>query len=102
MENDFSDLFEIAETLKETSFPRQFSPEITAFCNYRCSMCYHDSMHRTKGEMSFELFKRCADQIAEASLDTEDFGFPFTANRFLSTTVSLKCLHTQNRWESVR
>ena len=34
-------------------------------------MCYHDSMRRKKGEMSFELFKICADQIAQASLDTE-------------------------------
>jgi sulfatase maturation enzyme AslB (radical SAM superfamily) len=34
-------------------------------------MCYHKTMTRPKGEMPFELFKKCADQIAAVSPDTQ-------------------------------
>jgi pyruvate-formate lyase-activating enzyme len=71
MKNHSTHLAKIAQTLCETSFPNQISLEITAHCNLRCSMCYNYGMKRSKGEMPFELFKRCADQIQVASPDTQ-------------------------------
>lgn len=64
-------LADIAGTLKNLSFPTRFAVELTAECNLKCSMCHHPNMIRPKGKMPFELWKRCADQIAEISPSTQ-------------------------------
>lgn len=61
----------IAGTLDELPFPKKFAVEICSECNLRCAMCHHPSMRRPKGRMPFALWKRCADQIAQASPRTE-------------------------------
>jgi sulfatase maturation enzyme AslB (radical SAM superfamily) len=64
-------LDQIAKTLKPLSFPTRFAVEVTAECNLACSMCHYPDMRRPKGRMPFELWKRCADQIAAISPDTQ-------------------------------
>ncbi|RMG44603.1 MAG: radical SAM protein [Acidobacteria bacterium] len=58
------ELSKIERTLREIPFPTRFAVEICAECNLACSMCHHPFMRRPKGNMPFELWKRCADQIA--------------------------------------
>jgi len=55
---------DVISTLKETNFPVAVLVETTAFCNLRCSMCPQKSLKRNKGEISFDLFKKIADEIA--------------------------------------
>jgi len=66
-----ADLQAISRTLRNFSFPKRFAVELCAECNLACTMCHHPSMRRPKGTMPFELWKRCADEIAEVSPDTE-------------------------------
>jgi pyruvate-formate lyase-activating enzyme len=61
----------LARTLGPLEFPRKFAVEVCADCNLRCSMCHHPMMRRPKGNMPIELWRRCADQIARLSPDTE-------------------------------
>ncbi len=65
------ELRRIAGTLRELTFPSRFAVEVCADCNLACVMCHHPSMRRPKGKMPFELWKRCADQIAEVSPATQ-------------------------------
>jgi sulfatase maturation enzyme AslB (radical SAM superfamily) len=62
---------EIAGTLKNLAFPTRFAVEVTAECNLACSMCHHPNMVRPKGRMPFELWRRCADEIAKISPKTQ-------------------------------
>lgn len=64
-------LVEISRTLKNLPFPTRFAVEVTAECNLACSMCHHPQMKRPKGRMPFQLWKRCADQIAKISPATQ-------------------------------
>ncbi len=61
----------IAKTLTKLSFPKKFAVELCAECNLACTMCHHPFMKRPKGLMPFELWKKCADEIAEKSPSTE-------------------------------
>lgn len=65
------ELGEIAQTLRETPFPKKLAVEITAECNLRCSMCHHLAMKRPKGRIPFELWKKCADETAAVAPNTE-------------------------------
>jgi pyruvate-formate lyase-activating enzyme len=65
------ELGKIERTLEELPFPAKFAVEVTAHCNLACTMCHHPAMRRPKGVMAFELWKRCADQVAAASPSTE-------------------------------
>ncbi len=65
------ELKRIAGTLNETQFPKKVAVEITAECNLRCSMCHHPTMQRPKGRIPFQLWQKCADEIAEMSPATE-------------------------------
>jgi sulfatase maturation enzyme AslB (radical SAM superfamily) len=67
----FTYLEEISATLKNIPFPTRFAVEVTAECNLKCAMCHHPNMVRPKGRMPFELWKKCADQIAEISPTTQ-------------------------------
>ena len=69
--NNFTYLEEISSTLKNITFPTRFAVEVTAECNLKCAMCHHPNMVRPKGRMPFELWKKCADQIAEISPSTQ-------------------------------
>ncbi|HEX5633923.1 MAG TPA: radical SAM/SPASM domain-containing protein [Gemmatimonadales bacterium] len=66
-----AELARIAETLEPSAFPKKFAVELCADCNLRCSMCHHPQMRRPKGVMPMALWRRCADQIAEAAPDTD-------------------------------
>lgn len=61
----------IEGTLRERPFPTRFAVEICAECNLACSMCHHPFMQRPKGNMPFELWRRCADQVAALSPSTQ-------------------------------
>jgi sulfatase maturation enzyme AslB (radical SAM superfamily) len=68
---NYNYLTEIEGTLKNLSFPTRFAVEVTAECNLACSMCHHPNMIRPKGRMPFELWRKCADQIAKISPSTQ-------------------------------
>ena len=61
------DLDGVISTLAETDFPLEVLVETTAHCNLRCSMCPQKDMKREKGEISFELFKKIVDEMAQKS-----------------------------------
>lgn len=82
-------LSKIAATLQELPFPTRFAVEVCADCNLECVMCHHPNMRRPKGNMPFELWKKCADEIAAVSPETQCWysfiGDPFLEpNRLLS------------------
>lgn len=85
------ELEKIAETLQETPFPIKFAAEITASCNFACSMCHHPSMKRPKGRMPFELWKKCADEIAGVS-PQPDCWFSFCGEPLLEPELLLRML----------
>jgi len=64
-------LAEIAKTIRPLTFPTRFAVEVTAECNLECAMCHYPNMQRPKGRMPFELWRRCANQIAAISPDTQ-------------------------------
>ena len=85
------ELARISQTLQETLFPKKFAVEITAHCNYACSMCHYPDMKRPKGRMPFELWKKCADQIAANSPRTECW-FSFCGEPLLEPELLLQIL----------
>jgi pyruvate-formate lyase-activating enzyme len=64
-------LAQIAQTLRPLPFPTRFAVEVSAHCNLACSMCHHPTMKRPKGKMPLVLWKKCADEIASVSPDTQ-------------------------------
>lgn len=46
-------------------FPYQIYIEVTNNCNLNCSMCARQKMTRPKGVMSYELFKKIIDEVAQ-------------------------------------
>lgn len=85
------ELDKIAGTLKETQFPKKVAVEITAECNLRCSMCHHPTMQRPKGRIPFQLWQKCADEIADRSPGTECW-FSFIGEPFVEPQLLLKIL----------
>lgn len=81
----------IAKTLHETPFPQRFAAEITAECNLACAMCHQPTMRRPKGKMPFELWKKCADQIAVAAPHTPCW-FSFCGEPLLEPELLLQML----------
>ncbi len=61
----------IAQTLHESPFPKKLAVEVTAACNLKCSMCHHPTMKRPKGRIPFELWRKCADEVAAVCPGTE-------------------------------
>jgi pyruvate-formate lyase-activating enzyme len=84
-------LAEIAQTLHLLPFPTRFAVEISAECNLACAMCHHPSMRRPKGRMPFELWKKCADEVAQVSPDTQCW-FSFCGEPLLEPDLLLKML----------
>lgn len=87
----FEYLTDISGTLKNLSFPTRFAVEVTAECNLKCAMCHHPNMVRPKGRMPFELWKRCADQIAEISPTTQCW-FSFCGEPLLEPELLIKMI----------
>ncbi len=85
------ELARIAQTLHETPFPQRFAVEITAECNLACAMCHHPSMRRPKGKMPFELWKKCADQVAAIAPRTPCW-FSFCGEPLLEPDLFLQML----------
>ena len=61
------ELVKIARTLDQFQFPKKITIEVTAECNLECAMCHQSSMRRPKGAMPFDLWRKCADEIAQVS-----------------------------------
>ncbi len=85
------DLSKIAQTLQELSFPTRFAVEVCADCNLACTMCHHSQMRRPKGRMPFELWKKCADQIAALSPLTQCW-FSFCGEPLIAPDLLLRML----------
>jgi pyruvate-formate lyase-activating enzyme/thioesterase domain-containing protein len=85
------DLAEVARTLRPLRFPTRFAVEICAECNLACAMCHHPAMRRPKGKMPFELWKRCADEIAAESPGTQCW-FSFCGEPLLEPNLLLKMI----------
>ena len=85
------ELDRLAQTLQEIPFPRRFAVEITATCNLACSMCHYPAMRRPKGRIPFELWRRCADEIAAVSPDTQCW-FSFIGEPLLEPELLLRVL----------
>ena len=51
------------------SFPKVVLLDSVSYCNLRCSMCVHNEMTRKKGIMSWALFIKIIDEIAEVDKD---------------------------------
>jgi pyruvate-formate lyase-activating enzyme len=88
---NYTYLKEIEGTLKNLSFPTRFAVEVTAECNLKCYMCHHPNMVRPKGRMPFELWKRCADQIAEISPTTQCW-FSFIGEPMLEPELLIRMI----------
>lgn len=62
-------------------FPKVVLIDTVSFCNLRCSMCVHSIMTRKKGIMSWPLFIKIIDEIAQVDPNTRIwmvfFGEPF-------------------------
>ncbi|MBX3248683.1 MAG: radical SAM protein [Myxococcales bacterium] len=85
------ELRKIEKTLKEIPFPTRFAVELCADCNLACSMCHHPQMRRPKGVMPFELWRRCADEVAERSPRTEVW-FSFCGEPLLEPDLLLEMI----------
>jgi pyruvate-formate lyase-activating enzyme len=85
------ELSKIASTLREIPFPTRFAVEVCADCNLACSMCHHPDMRRPKGTMPFELWKKCADEIAAISPKTQCW-FSFCGEPLLEPELLFRML----------
>jgi len=85
------ELATIAETLEEIAFPKKLAVEVCAECNLACTMCHHPFMRRPKGKMPFELWRRCADEVAAVRPDTECW-FSFCGEPLLEPDLLLRML----------
>lgn len=86
-----AELERIAKTLRKFPFPKKFAVELCAECNLACSMCHHPNMKRPKGVMPFELWRKCADEIAATAPDTECW-FSFCGEPLLEPELLVRCL----------
>ena len=53
------------EEEKQAAFPKTILLDLVSYCNLKCSMCVHKEMKRKPGIMSWELYKKCIDEISE-------------------------------------
>lgn len=81
----------ISRTLHQSSYPKKLAMELCADCNFACSMCHHPQMRRPKGVLPFELWRRCADETARQSPDTEVW-FSFCGEPLLQPKLLINCI----------
>ena len=55
----------IKDGLKIFDFPINVIVETSAYCNLRCPICPNPFMERKKGNMSFDTFRKIANEVAE-------------------------------------
>ncbi len=65
------DLEELKQFVKIYKFPTDILIETIATCNLNCIMCPQNKLTRKKGAMSFELWKKIVDEVAEKSPETK-------------------------------
>jgi pyruvate-formate lyase-activating enzyme len=85
------ELQKIVPTLDRKAFPTRLAVEVCADCNLACTMCHHPNMKRPKGTMPLELWKKCAPQVAEISLQTQCW-FSFCGEPLLRPRLLLQML----------
>jgi sulfatase maturation enzyme AslB (radical SAM superfamily) len=81
----------IAQTCEQFGFPKKITFEVCSECNLECSMCYQPTMKRAMGVMPFDLWKKCADEIAAVSCDTECW-FSFCGEPLLQPDLMCRIL----------
>ncbi len=59
------DLEALKQFVKEHPFPTDLLVETTAYCNLACIMCPQEKLTRPKGTMTFALWKKIVDEVAE-------------------------------------
>lgn len=70
MKNRIYKIQAMQERLKDAGkFPKVVLIDTISFCNLKCSMCVHKEMKRKKGIMSWDLFAKIIDEIAEENKD---------------------------------
>ena len=66
-------------------FPKSILIDTVSFCNLRCSMCFHKNMKRKKRFMSWDLYTKIIDEIAQVDKNTRVwevfFGDPYVRAR---------------------
>lgn len=85
------ELEKIVPTLDRKVFPTRLAVEVCADCNLACTMCHHPQMKRPKGTMPLELWKRCADQVAAVSPQTQCW-FSFCGEPLMRPELLLQML----------
>ncbi|KWT78359.1 radical SAM/SPASM domain-containing protein [Candidatus Magnetominusculus xianensis] len=65
------DLNKVKLTLKKLSLPKLAIVEVVAGCNLSCVMCPQKTMDKPKGKMSFAIWKKIIDEIAERDPNIE-------------------------------
>ena len=64
------DLEDLKQFVKEYSFPTDVLVEVITQCNLNCIMCPQSRLTRPIGKMSFDLWKKIVDEIAQKSPET--------------------------------
>lgn len=62
---------QLSEYIRLYEFPTDILIETTSVCNLKCIMCPQPKLTRPSGTMTFELWKKLIDEIAEKSPDTK-------------------------------
>ncbi len=65
-----ADLKDLHKFVRKHPFPTNILIETHSHCNLRCIMCPYRKLTRKKGKMSFDLWKKIIDEIAEKSPET--------------------------------
>ena len=61
---------ELKQFIKDYSFPTDILVETISRCNLNCIMCPQDNLSRASGRISFNLWEKIIDEVAEVSPGT--------------------------------
>jgi sulfatase maturation enzyme AslB (radical SAM superfamily) len=67
---DKPDLGQLQQFVTEHDYPTDILVETLAHCNLNCTMCPQDQLTRPRGRMTFGLWQKIVDEIAEVSPTT--------------------------------
>jgi sulfatase maturation enzyme AslB (radical SAM superfamily) len=67
---DQPDLTQLEQFVQSYDYPTDILVETVAHCNLKCVMCPQKNLTRPRGRMSYELWKKIVDEVAEASPST--------------------------------
>jgi len=67
---DKPDLTQIQQFVQSYDYPTDILVETLAHCNLKCVMCPQKDLTRTRGRMSYDLWKKIIDEVAEVSPST--------------------------------